>query len=54
MLITTQLKIVLKIMNNQIKILLTIWIAGLLTTGSQKAFTQSLPGYFGVNLAGAE
>lgn len=41
-------------MNNQIKILLTIWIAGLLTTGSQKAFTQSLPGYFGVNLAGAE
>ncbi len=41
-------------MNSRIKILLTIWIAGLLTTGSQKAFTQSLPCYFGVNLAGAE
>lgn len=41
-------------MNSQIKILWTIWIAGLLTTGSQKAFTQPLPGNFGVNLAGAE
>lgn len=41
-------------MTNQIKILLIIWMAGILKTGSQKAFTQSLPRYFGVNLAGAE
>jgi len=41
-------------MNNQKKILLIITVAGMLTAFCQSAFTQSRPGYFGVNLAGAE
>lgn len=41
-------------MNKQISFLVSICIAIILVTGSNKAFTQSLPGYFGINLAGAE